>query len=110
MLAAVMCSCDQRDHGAAVDEPPLEQAILQLGRPICGDCCLEQVHRAFEGMEGIGQIHMSPGDVDFSVELRAGAPSHEDLVAALVAAGASQARISPEASRLRRPKQWVVAR
>ena len=111
VFAAIAVSgCSPEGQVVVQEQHPKACAVLQLGRPICGDCCVEQVMRAFDGMEGIGAIEMSPGDVDFSVELADGAPSNDELVAALVAAGAHGARVSPSAPQSRPKKQWVVAR
>ena len=86
------------------------EAVLQLGRPICGDCCVEQVQRAFDGLSGVAAVHMSPGDLDFTVELTSQAPAPEVLIARLVEAGAPQARLGPAGSEAAPRKQWVTAR
>lgn len=106
-LAALASACG----GARADEAaPPRQAVLQLGRPICGDCCVEQVQRAFEGLAGVTEVNMSPGDLDFTVVLGAGAPAPEALVDRLVEAGVRGAKLGPAGAAPSPRKQWVVAR
>ena len=110
LLALGGCAQGAERDGEGLRAPVAKLALLQLGRPICGDCCREQVVRAFEGMSGIGRIDMTPGEVEFTVELTSGAPDEAQLVAALVAAGAPGAKVSRDPGRMPAKKQWVVAR
>lgn len=86
------------------------RVILQLGRPICGDCCVEQVQRAFLGLPGIEGVSMNPGDVDFVVRLGEDGPAADELVVALVREGVRGARVSPHDRGDAVGKFWVTAR
>ncbi len=114
LIAICLFGC--RDFDASADAAVISRgggarsARLQLGRVICGDCCREQVVRAFAGVDGIKDLSMSPGDIDFTVEWVAPDLTAADLVDKLVAAGVRGARISPEPVEGRPGKRWVVAR
>ena len=79
-----------------------------MGRPICGDCCAEQVARAFVGFDGVDAVEMEPGQIDFTVRLGPQGPTDQQLVDALVASGALEARVSARAATTA-AKVWVVA-
>ena len=110
--AAILCGCSSeasRAEGSGTPETE-RRVILQLGRPICGDCCAEQVQRAFVEMPGIEGVSMNPGDVDFVVRLNEDGPAADELVAALVSAGVRGARVSPRGDSGPVEKVWVTAR
>lgn len=77
---------------------------------IGGGCCVEQVERAFEDLPGVAALHMSPGDLDFTVEVCAEWSAAEVLVERLVEAGVREARVVPAGAAATPRKQWVMAR
>lgn len=110
--AAILCGCSREASRAGGGQAPDHErrVVLQLGRPICGDCCVEQVQRAFLGLPGIEGVSMNPGDVDFVVRLNEDGPAADDLVAALVSAGVRGARVNPRGDSAALEKVWVTAR
>ena len=99
-------------HGGVLlgQDGATRSARLQLGRVICGDCCREQVVRAFASLDGIKELSMSPGDIDFTVAWVTPELTAADLVDKLVDAGVPGARISPEPVEGSSGKRWVVSR
>lgn len=75
-------------------EPPA-RAVLQLGKKICGVCCLERVHKALDGTPGLARIDMEPGDVNFVVAYDPEQVTAEQLAEKLVQAGEEGARVAP---------------
>lgn len=102
--------CTPAPTAGVVDRPAqVSTAQLQLGRVICGDCCVEQVKRAFRDLDDVAAIHMQPGDVDFTVDYVGKALSPQRLADALVAAGVYGAQVSDTPVVARAEKRWVVA-
>ena len=66
--------------------------------------------RAFASLDGIGELAMSPGDIDLSVAWVTPDLTAANLMDKLVAAGVQSARISPEPVEGSSGKRWVVSR
>lgn len=109
-LLAIACTPATPESGAASGRGQVRTAQLQLGRVICGDCCVEQVKRAFVGLDDVAEIRMQPGDVDFTVDYVGAALTPQRLADTLVAAGVLGASVSEPAAGARAEKRWVVAR
>lgn len=114
LVACLVTACGgggpQQQASAAAPITHQQKAVLQLGRVICGDCCVERVHRAFEGHAGIGRVTMHPGERDFLVEFDPKVTSPESMATILAAAGEEGAAVSPNNVRAQPEKKWVVAR
>ena len=109
-LVSLLAACGGADVlGEGVSEHGVSVS-LDLGRPICGDCCVELVERAFDGLDGVTDLAMSPGETDFSVTLGDGGPPPAELVARLKSAGMLGARLSPRGREAPGRKEWVRAR
>lgn len=111
LVSLLAGGCAPASTGDGVDSPDqVRTAQLQLGRVICGDCCVEQVKRAFCALDDVAAIHMQPGDVDFTVDYVGQTLSPQQLADALIVAGVHGARVSDTPAVARAEKRWVVAR
>lgn len=99
-VAPVEASAQKKDV-----EPPA-RAVLQLGKKICGVCCLERVHKALDGTPGLADIDMEPGDVNFVVGYDPAQVTPEQLAEKLVKAGEEGARVAPYGN-LHDDRTWV---
>ena len=107
-IACILSGCRESKQKSTGEKAALS-VVFDLGRPICGDCCAEQVERAFEPFAGVELVEMEPGQTDFVVRLSESAPPQQELVEALVRSGARGARISPQPV-ASVGKRWVVAK
>lgn len=106
-VAAALLSCAERGDSNSSAGESGERVQFDLGRPICGDCCVELVQRAFEGAGGVLGLEMHAGDTHFFVKVDQEGPEPEDLLNRLHAAGMRAASLS---ARPVSEKRWVTAR
>lgn len=82
---------------------------IDLGRVICGDCCVGNLWKALGTSPGVRDIDAKAGNHTFFVYYDAAATQPDRLLATLIAAGEAKASLSdvPADAAPRTERRWV---
>lgn len=72
---------------------------IDLGRIVCGDCCVGNVWDALGEMPGVQDIDIGAGRRNFTVFYDGSRADPEKILASLIAAGESQAALAASGSK-----------
>lgn len=79
--------------GATADQGSNQSVSIDLGRIICGDCCVGNVWAAIGEMPGVQDIDIGAGRKTFTVFFDSSRTDPAEVVAKLIAAGESEASL-----------------
>ena len=110
LLALAGCSSGADSEESAGHDRADRTIMLELGHPICGDCCVSRVKDALSHMQGVELLDMNPGDVAFGVRAESAAITSNMIVDRLHDAGMTNASVSSAPPSELPRKVWVVAK